>query len=232
MFCTIYEYKDTGLFGGYIASGLKSPGDREVWLIPLKGKVLARLNLEDGDVQFFDANVEGLKSLQRPNYLEWDMLYFSSMAFSGNKLILCPNNANMFVAIDIDTGKAEKWDSPMEVNIGEISTYRTIWSTGYFFKRVPSNEYAIFENATRSQYKINIETKELEKIPQTFETEDALRMQLSIGFKTDIHNIYYCNEDEWNSLEDIITGNITGDHHDPQYQIELPQIDVRNLLSV
>lgn len=200
----------------------------EVWLLPVKGMTVIRLNLSTGEAKEYKLNIpERYKVKKWPFEYECEEHPFATIAFfreEGNKVnIITPRQGNMYLSFDEETGKIEEWELPMASGKrGENGYFMTNGMGGFVITwqqlalRKPICK--IWYAPERKLYDINVFTKEYKEVEIEFDYDDLLAHEP--GFAEESETFQYClNENAFNSLKDLLDDDITGDRFDRERQL-------------
>lgn len=184
----------------------------EVWILPLIGKTVVRWNPKSGEVREYDDMPEGLVCVNRGAEFLCENYPFNYGAFCEEKLILPPSWGNMFVSIDIKTGKAEEWKAPFSVLQSEKNGYFPINGIGYFMYRTDTmgeDTYRFFYEPERKIYDINLKNRKYREVEIRF-NEEELRDH-EPGFSENSEWLAYsASENAFYSLPDFLDGKVVG----------------------
>ena len=192
------------------------PNGNELWLLPLNGMIVTCWNLETGETREYGDLPIQFQSIKRPQGTECKEKPFGAIAFSqeGAKehIVISPTWGNMYLSLDRESGKMEKWDSPiLFANCGK-NGYFMVGGMGGFVITVPQYGKAdcrIWYASEKRLYDINIDTKEFKEIEIDFDHSDLEEHEP--GFMENSEKMQYClKENAMNSLKDFLDGNITG----------------------
>ena len=147
-----------------------------------------------------------------------------------NNMVLSPGLGNMFLTLNKDTGQFEEWKPPFEVSYEEKNGYFPFWSAGSFIRRTDALgewTYRYYDAEARKLYDVNLDNGTYKEIKIKFDKEEMTRH--ASGFdRTSEWMAYSCSEDAFNSLPDLLDGNITGKPFDRERQMEAYGAIVRN----
>ncbi|MBD5550049.1 MAG: hypothetical protein HDQ96_02560 [Lachnospiraceae bacterium] len=191
--------------------GMMPDGD-EIWMLPIAGKTVVRWNPKTGAVREYSDMPEGLYCVNRGTEFICDNYPFSYGAFLGNKFILPPSWGNIFVSVDMETGKAEEWKAPFSIAQAEKNDYFSFVGISYFMYQTDTlgeNTYRFFYVPERKLYDINLDTKKYREVDIVFDKKDLEKHEP--GFSEISEWLAYgCNENALNSLSDFLDGKISG----------------------
>lgn len=92
-------------------------------------------------------------------------------AFTEDKVILSPCWGNMFVSLDKQTGKAEKWESPVWRFCRRRKMAIISCTGGGLHRRSLGGDVYRFFDASQRRRDIDVKTKEYEEVLLEFQTE-------------------------------------------------------------
>ena len=189
----------------------------DTWFfLPYEGTDLVKWILPENRFETIHAGIDGLMSLERPGRYPCEQNYFWSCAFVGHSLILSPNWGNKFVEIDLETGEAGEWVPPFAFSTENKNGYWPNNGIGWFIPDIDSWMEGRIDPHVRfcyfpehRLYEIDLETRECSEVPVTADREEIL--SLAAGFERSARwKPYSCKEDLFNTLDDILAGNIHG----------------------
>lgn len=205
------NYKDTKFSGIYSGAGIRKLNDPEVYLIPARGSMVIRWNMDTDEVKQYDLNIEGLRAIHRGFLKPMDYFVFSNMAFVDDYVIFAPNWGNKFIKLNPETGEVAEWESPFDTSEKDPSEYMRNYGIGYFLAdALDENYHGFYYVPTKTFYNIDMTTKELTKRPFEFSREDVFKHAPGYGKESEAIR-YCCNENVINTLEDLLTDNISGE---------------------
>ncbi len=205
--------------------GIVAEGDN-LWLLPLNGMTLTCWNPKTGDLREYDNVPEEFKSIRWPYEYECKERPFGNIAFSKesgrDNIILSPSWGNMYLSLDRETGRMEKWNPPLAFRNRGRNGYFTAGGMGGFVITYPQQGKAdcrIWYTPERKLYDINIDTKEYKEVKITFDCDELKRHEP--GFMEESEWLQYClGENAFNSLKDLLDDNITGKPFDRERQLK------------
>ncbi len=189
------------------------PDGTTIWILPYSGTVIRHWNPVSGECRYYKEMPEGFECVDLMRNAKTDKRPFSSAVRFHDKLILSPAFGNMFVSLDINTGIASKWIPPFEMPDKPKSGYIGAWAHGSLYKNVirdtsenKCSYYGIFD---RKLYEVDLEAETAKEIPVSFDMDEL--KEHTYGFcDQSPWQRYGCNEDAFNSLQDLIDGTISG----------------------
>ena len=202
----------------------------EVWILPVMGKTVVRWNPKSGAVREYDDMPEGLVCVNRGAEFLCENYPFSYGAFCEEKLILPPSWGNMFVSIDIKTGKTEEWQAPFSILQSEKNGYFPIYGIGYFMYRTDTmgeGTYRFFYESERKIYDINLKSRKYREVEIRF-NEEELRDH-EPGFSENSEWLAYsASENAFYSLPDFLDGKVVGNAFGRERQLAAYQKIIAN----
>lgn len=202
------------------------PDGEELWLMPLNGMVITCWNPKTGKVREYGKLPHNFKSLKQPYGYECEERPFGNIAIAreGGKenIVISAHWGNMFISLDRATGEMKKWDLPMPVTDGRKNGYFISGSMGWFVIPLPRRGKAdclLWNLPERKLYEININTKEYKEVPIVFDYDDLKEHEP--GFMEESEWMQYCLiENAFNSLKNLLDGDITGNLFDKERQLK------------
>jgi len=204
--------------------GIVTEGDN-LWLLPLNGMTITCWNPKTGEVKEYGELPPGFRSLKWPQGFECDERPFGNIAFSQgggrDNIVISPSWGNMYLSLDRETGRMEEWKPPLEFGNRGKNGYFVAGGMGGFaitYPQMGKADCRIWYAPERKLYDINIDTKEYREVGIDFDY-DELR-EHEPGFLEESEWMQYClNENAFNSLKDLLDGNITGTPFDRDRQL-------------
>lgn len=205
------------------------PEGDNLWLLPLNGMTLTCWNPKTGDVREYSELPSNFRSVKWPHEFEVSERPFGNIAISreGNKggfrenIIISPNWGNMYLSLDRETGRMEEWIPPLQFQNRGRNGYYAAGGMGGFVITYPQRGKAdcrIWYTPERKLYDINIDTKECKEVEIEFDYDELKEHEP--GFMEESEWMQYClNENAFNSLKDLLDGNITGNRFDRERQL-------------
>lgn len=193
-----------------------------LWLLPMQGKAIRHWNPMNGECRYYENMPKELcDSSGQPAGVSSEHLWSNGIVYDG-KLLLSPKHANMFVLLDIESGRTEKWIPPFDdTETKHEEYYRTYTKYCIYRKKYEKSldKCRCVSYLNKKEYTIDLEHNTAEEIKVDFDVEELKKH--AYGFSNISDNIPYgCKEDEFNSLQDIIDGNITGAYFDKTSEFE------------
>ncbi len=198
-------------------AGLISNG-AELWLLPYHGSVITRWNPDSGELHEYSDYPDGLACAHIVHGYQCMETPFSTPAFCGDYVYFPPQWANMFIRLNKVTGEMIEWTPPFELPKEKKNGYYPSRAKAYFLRPSGSfaeNEYLLFSVFDRKLFLINMETEKYKEIPVEFETNELREHEP--GFAEHSEWLQYaCEENAFNTLNDFLDGNITGNAFDKE----------------
>jgi hypothetical protein len=208
-------------FGRFICSVAAKDFDYdELWMLPYSGTVITKWIPDTGETIDYDLYIDGLKSLDRRFGVEGKVYFFSNFVFKNDgMMIFAPNWGNKFIEFNPENGKAKEWDSPLPATWEDKSPYIRNWGMGNFKRDMYDFTYGFYYAPDRTTYDIDLDTKEISKVDIGYDYNDVADNIRGFSLGSD-WNMYFCSENVFNSLENLITDNIRGGQFDSEKQLE------------
>lgn len=220
--CSINSRSNMGI-QGFVR---RNEEDDELWLMPVKGKIITRWNPKTGEVREYSGDLpEQFKVRRWPFEYECEEHPFGGIAFFENgeqkMTIVSPNWGNMYLTFDEETGKMEEWKPPMgSENRGKNEYFPTGGMGGFVITKQQQGkpDCRIWYAPERKLYDINVFTKEYKEIEIEFDYNDLLEHEP--GFMEESEWMQYClNENAFNSLKNLLDDKIIGNQFDRERQL-------------
>ncbi len=200
--------------------------EEDLWLLPLNGMTITCWNPRTGKIREYDDLPQDFKAVKWPYETACEEKPFGTMVFSreGDRenIIISPLCGNMYLSLDRETGKMEKWEPPILFKSRGKNGYYATGYMGGLIITVPQLGKAdcrIWYEPERKLYDINIDTKEYREVEIEFDYDELTEHEP--GFMEESEWMQYClNENAFNSLKDVLDNNITGNQFDKERQIE------------
>jgi hypothetical protein len=218
--CSNIEVRDVP-FGRFIYGvAVKYADYEELWMIPYSGTVITKWIPETGGTKDYDLYIDGLKSLDRRYGMESNVYTLGYCAFKDDgKMIFAPNWGNKFIEFDPESGKAKEWESPLPATWEDKSPYIRNWGTGGFIRDMYDFTFRFWYAPERKTYDIDLDTKEISEVDISYDYNDVADNIRGFSLSSD-WNMYCCNENVFNSVENLITDSIHGGRFDGDTQIK------------
>ena len=209
--------------------GVVTEGE-DLWLIPMRGTTITRWNPKTGEIREYGDVPKNFKSVSWPLEFECDEHPFGHIVFfkecregkSREKVIISPNWGNMYLSLDVETGRMEEWKLPFgSENRGRNGYFLASGMGGFVItlQRLGNADCRIWYAPERKLYDINVFTKEYKEVEAEFDYEDLLEHEP--GFREESEWLQYClNENALNSLKDLLDGHVTGNPFDRERQLK------------
>lgn len=202
------------------------PNGEDLWLLPYNGMTITCWNPETGKVKEYGDVPQDFKSVKWPYEVECEEHPFGNIAFSkeGDRenIVISPNWGNMYLTLNRETGKMEKWEIPFSFkNRGKNGYFAASGMGGFVitFLQMGKADCRIWYPPERKLYDININTKEYQEVEIDFDYEQLKEHES--GYMEDSEWLPYClHESAFNSLADLLEGRITGKPFDIERQIK------------
>ncbi len=206
----------------------------DLWLLPYFGNVITRWNPETGGVWEYADYPDGFRCSYPLLKCECMERPFMRAVFSGNYVYCSPWWANMYIKLDVKTGQMVEWEPPFEQpetwKNGYYHSGYNAGGKGYFIRLIEGTMGKIcrfFSVYDKKVYDINFETHEFNEVELQFDINDLYENEP--GFqKNSEWRQYDCQENAFNSLENFLDGNITGNQFDREEAIHAYRKIVEN----
>lgn len=199
------------------------PEDDKIWLLPIQGQEIWCWDPRKGNVKKYVGFPDGFTCEHPGMHFECDLMPLGSVAFANNTVYITPNWGNKFLKLDRASGKISEWKNDFKPSPQAANGYLYTWAIGWFFwqgwdqitTRLPKFMYA----PTRTLYQVDWQREQWEKVPVSFDDDSKERM--AIGFdRMSKWFLYGCIENAFNSLKDLLDGNIHGKAFDKERQLK------------
>ena len=198
----------------------------DIWLIPMKGTAITCWNVKTGRTRTYSEVPVQYKVKQWPYEYECEEHPFGSIAFfrenGKERIIISPNQGNMYLSLDRDTGKMEEWILPMgTANRGKNGYYLTSSMGGFVIThdQVLKANCRVWYAPERKLYDFNVFTKEFKEVEIRYDYDDLVLHEP--GFSEESEWLQYCLlENAFNSLRDFVDDRITGAPFDRERQLK------------
>lgn len=202
------------------------PDGESLWLLPLNGMVITRWNPKTGDVKEYGNYPLDFRSVRLPQGIECNERPFGNIVISKQdgreNIVLSPHWGNMYLSLDRETGEMKKWEPPMPLEYAGRNGYFLSWGQSGFMiplSQRGSAECMIWETPGRKLFDVNIDTKEYQEVPITYDYDDVIKQEP--GFAEESEWMQYClKESAFNSLKDLLDDSITGNLFDKERQLK------------
>ena len=204
--------------------GIVPDGD-DLWLLPLKGMTISCWNPKTGAIREYGDLPQNFKSIKWPYELECEERPFGGIAFSreGSRenIVISPLWGNMYLSLDRETGKMEKWDLPILCADRKKNGYFGTAGMGYFvITRLQRGKARcrLWYVPERKFYNVNIDTKEFDEVVVKFDYEEL--KEYASGFMEESEWLQYSlNESAFNSLKSLLDEKVIGNQFDRERQL-------------
>ncbi len=204
--------------------GIVPDGDN-LWLLPSNGMVMRCWNPKTQDIREYGDLPKDFRTVRWPYEIECKERPFGNLAISRisgkENIVISPDCGNMYLTLDRETGKMEKWEPPVQfTNRGRNGYFMASGMGGFAvpFLECGQAVYKIWYQPERKLYDVNIDTKEYKEISIEFDYEDLKAHEA--GFMEESEWMQYClNENAFNSLKNLLDDDITGSQFNKERQI-------------
>jgi hypothetical protein len=99
------------------------------------------------------------------------------------------------------------------------SPYIRNWGLGHFIRDMYDFTFKFYYAPERKTYDIDLDTKQISLVDMEYDYNDVVDNICGFSLDSD-WSMYNCHENAFNSLDDLINNNITGNQHSRERQIE------------
>ena len=199
----------------------------EFWLLPYRGSVIVCWKPETGEVVEYSNIPEGFQCKNPENGNLCEEFAFATPAFYEEHVFLPPMWGNMFLKLNRNTGEIQRWEVPFEEHGGKAYPYSATAAFTWIGPDETGENYHLFYFPERKLYCVNLRTDQFTEMEIKFSVDELKEHEP--GFCEDSEWLRYCcRENAFNSLTDLLDGNITGDKFDKSRQLEAYQEIVAN----
>ena len=196
------------------------PDKDRLWLLPTAGRNVICWNPDENSIRIYSDFPDDFicvnalykyKCYERP---------FSDATRSGDYIYFSPYWANMFIRINTVTDKIEKWIPSVEFpeNIKNGYYYNTLKSVFIYPSILSPVTDKLFSFYDNKLYSVNFEKNIFNELEIGFNKDELISHER--GFEVDSPWLQYCcKESAFNTLEDFIDDNITGQQFDKSKQL-------------
>lgn len=203
------------------------PYGDELWLMPMNGATIICWNPKTGEIKEYDNLPEGFQSNGYASPTEKYERPFGTMLFSregeNENIVISPLSANMYLTLDRETGRMEKWILPIDTTKGGKSGYfpegERIQMNVLFVQR-GKGECKLWCGSNSKMYDLNIDTGKYKEIEIEFDYHDLQEHESGFAEHSE-RSGYFLKENAFNSLKDFLDDKITGKRFDKECQIEV-----------
>lgn len=200
--------------------------DDNMWLLPIEGMTIIKWNPITGETKEYNDVPEKFKSIRWPFEEECEEYPYGNIVFykknDRKNAIISPGWGNMYLSLDIESGEMEEWKPPVGTeNRGKNGYFQSSGMGGFIItkEQVGKPDCRIWYAPERKLYDINLITKEYKEVEIEFDYNDLLEHEP--GFMPESEGMQYCLwENAFNSLENLLDGQITGNQFDKEKQLE------------
>ncbi|MCM1154922.1 MAG: hypothetical protein NC392_06110 [Roseburia sp.] len=206
--------------GGY-SSMVENDGS--IWMLPYRGQTITNWNPKTGAVREYTGFPKGFECFHPAHKMPTDEYPLAGWAFIGKTIYFTRNWGNMDIKLDTETGVFSEWDVPIPNKENMEAVAKEYFSTTgkYVFVRSieEKDRYRLFYYPERKLYDFDIEKNELNEIEIKFDVDELKRHEPGFHICSQWMK-YCCCESVFNSLKDLLDGNISGGQFDRERQIE------------
>lgn len=198
------------------------PDGDYIWMYGAQGQEIWKWNPNNDSIEKYCGFPEGFTCYHPGVHYECDLLPLGSTAYNKDYLYIVPNWGNQFLKLNKATGEITKWDVPFEASPQADNGYLYTWGIGGFIWEsfeCNSKDLKFVYWPTRKLYRVNLDDDIWDEVPVTF--DDESKKQMAIGYdRMSAWFLYGCMENAFNSLQDLLDGNIHGKEFDRELQLK------------
>lgn len=183
-----------------------------LWLLPYMGKMIVRWNPQTREVREYEGLPDGFSCIDSVSGEKCGEQPFSTMAFYGDYMYLAPRQGNMYLRLQLHTGRFEPWKPPLGGR-AEREVFFPWWK--------PEDEdgwLRIYSNAERRLHAVNLKTEESKEIEIKFDRKELDEHEAGFGEYSETLR-YACMESVMNPLDRFLDGVTAGDPFDKERQL-------------
>ena len=188
--------------------------DDEIWFLPRFGVHVVCWEPLTGKIREYEGVPEGFASYNVEYGLITNEMPFSSAAFPDEQhVILAPLYGNMFVSIDRETGNVGKWEIALDCSLKDMAGYKYTGAVGFFCRQTERGKCLFFHCVSRRLYEMDFVEMVANEITISFDADDLSKHPAGFAELSEWVR-YGCEESAFNTLEDLINGDIHGGQFD------------------
>lgn len=200
-----------------VATCVMIPRGKELWLLPMNGMVITRWNPFTGEVREYQTLPKGFRCLQYPQEIEVEKYPFGWGYFieedGKDKLILSPSWGNMFVQLDIESGKMQEWLPPVKLQYRSENRYFPTAGVGSFlgnlYGKTNGKKYGFYYQAERKLFTFDDINGPWEPVEVAFDREALFAHAPGYGKESEWLQ-YCCKENTFHTLADLVDDKVPG----------------------
>lgn len=191
-----------------------------VYLMPTTGFAICAWNPDTGFVKEYPEMPEGFGCINLYHGYACNTRPFARPLSYHNKLYLPPYWGNMFVEIDLETGKSTALDYVSSIVLEDKNDYFAAEQLGDFVPSMSDEENGIFvfcSNVERCYYEINVTMQTCKRIEISFDSGEVMAHEPGFN-RLSQWFLYGCEENACNTLSDFLSDTLPGKPFDPDAQ--------------
>ena len=144
---------------------------------------------------------------------------FNIPVFYDDNLYITPCMANMYLKLDVNTGKFTTWQPFFEVS--EMSKIPLAVERSSFFLEHSDKtdaDFKMYSYFSNKLYNVNLDTGKCQEVQIKFDMDEIREHDLGFCEYSEKVN-YVCMETQLNSLDDFLDGNIAGQPFNKERQL-------------
>ena len=203
-----------------------STNQDEILFLPFSGYDI--LNYSDDQIKKYNCQIDGINCKNPLGEYMCNNRPFSYPAFCGDYIYLSAYWANKCVQINKKTGEICEYIPPFQMPDKPLngSYYSALRCT--FLDKTNENTYLMFSYYDRALYEVNLKENTAKKLDIEFNLDELNQNEFGFGYHTDWLR-YTCMESAFNSLEDFLNNDITGNNYNKEQQIKAYKEIANNL---
>ena len=198
------------------------PEGDDIWLYAVQGQEIWRWSTKDNSVKKYCGFPEGFTCHHPDLHYQCDIMPIGSTAYTKDYLYIVPMWGNQFIKLNKATGEISRWDAPFEASNETTNGYLRTWGVGGFIwggLECNSSDLEFIHLPTRKMYHVNLDDNIWEEIPLSFDKESLQHMEIGYD-RMSKWFLYGCIENAFNSLKDLLDGNIHGKPFNREKQLK------------
>jgi hypothetical protein len=192
------------------------PEGENLWLLPIKGNIIRLWNPKTNELKTYENPIKEF-------YTNNNLYQYGNVVVGKEKVLISPTCGNMYLTLDIKSGNIEQWNPPSCISqnmYGKNGYYYTKIMGGFMYYWPDKKGNYLIESAyDRKLFSLDIESDKANEIDISFKIDELVQQEAGFDVTSE-WLMYSCSENAFNSLDDLISGNITGKPHSKDKQIE------------
>lgn len=195
--------------------------DNEIWITPYDGQVIVRWNPQTNKVREYKDVPKDFLCRKFTDHSVCMERPFCTPACYGNCMYLPPFQANMSLKLNMDTGEFEQWipDFDSEENKADNSVFDECFMFINWKIEGDQNDFRIFSFSRRRLYSMNPDGIVFQEIPIQVAMDELENNEAGFCKCSEILP-YACVENNFNTLDRLLSGKILGNPFSQKKQVE------------